>query len=146
MAPDIFAILRAEHRVVLDRIKEVERAAGGEARGAAFGRLREELGGHTVAERDVLYARLRELPLARRSALEAEQEHHVVTTLLRELDRMKPSSERFLAKLHVLKEIVRHHLDEEESELFPMARQVLAAAEIDALTRRYLDRRSAVAP
>jgi hypothetical protein len=50
------------------------------------------------------------------------EEHHVVKWLLSELDAMDPTAERFDAKVTVLMESVRHHVKEEERELFPKVR------------------------
>ena len=55
--------------------------------------------------------------------LEALEEHHVVKWLLSELEALDPAAERFDAKATVLIENVRHHVKEEETELFPKVRQ-----------------------
>jgi len=52
---------------------------------------------------------------------EALEEHHVVHGLLEELKKMKPGNERYDAKFTVLAENVRHHIKEEESEMFSKA-------------------------
>jgi len=44
---------------------------------------------------------------------------------LSELEKMKPEDERYDAKVQVLMESVRHHVEEEEEELFPKARRLL---------------------
>ena len=54
---------------------------------------------------------------------EALEEHHVVHGLLVELKKMKPSDDRYDAKFTVLAENVRHHIKEEESEMFPKAEE-----------------------
>jgi hemerythrin-like domain-containing protein len=57
---------------------------------------------------------------------ESKEEHHVVHVLLTELANMRPGQERYKAKMTVLKELVQHHVDEEETELFPEARSVVS--------------------
>lgn len=47
------------------------------------------------------------------------REHLVVKRLLADLEKMDPEHERFDAKVTVLIENVRHHVEEEEDELFP---------------------------
>jgi len=49
----------------------------------------------------------------------------VVKWTLSELEKMKPEDERYDAKVQVLMESVRHHVEEEEEELFPKARRLL---------------------
>lgn len=144
MARDIFAILKRDHREVMDLFKKAERADDPEVRGEVFEQLRIELEAHSEAEKEVLYSRLLDEELTRSNVLEAEQEHHVVSTLLRELGRMKPDSERFAAKLHVLREMFRHHVDEEENDLFPKAKQVVEGNELKQMADRFEARKQAL--
>ena len=69
-------------------------------------------------EEDVFYPALRRLHAAKveNMVLEAYEEHHVVKTMTRELCEADPRDERFSAKLTVLKELVAHHVEEEEQE------------------------------
>ena len=67
--------------------------------------------------------------------LEALEEHHVAKWTLNELDKMSPEGERFDAKMTVLMENMRHHIDEEERELFPKVSKRLARADLDELGR-----------
>jgi hemerythrin superfamily protein len=53
------------------------------------------------------------------------EEHHAAELLLWELDKMTSADERFDAKVKVLKELVIHHLEEEENELFPEVREAI---------------------
>lgn len=56
---------------------------------------------------------------------EAYEEHHVVKVLIEELESMKPTDDRYEAKAIVLMEMVEHHVEEEEGELFPEVREAL---------------------
>ena len=47
----------------------------------------------------------------------------MATLLMNELSKMKPTDEKFPAKFTVLGEIIRHHVEEEENELFPQAEE-----------------------
>jgi hemerythrin-like domain-containing protein len=68
--------------------------------------------------------------------LEAFEEHHVVDLVLAELPELDPEDERFAAKMTVLSELVEHHADEEEKEMFPMAERKLGAERIAELGRQ----------
>jgi hypothetical protein len=57
--------------------------------------------------------------------LESLEEHHVVKWMLNELEHLEPTDERFDAKVTVLIENVRHHVEEEETEFFPEVRDAL---------------------
>ena len=54
---------------------------------------------------------------------EAFEEHHLIKLLINELSRFRPGpgSATFEAKMKVLKELVQHHVDEEEGHVFPKA-------------------------
>jgi hypothetical protein len=69
---------------------------------------------------------------AEEMVLEAYEEHHVVKLVLAELPRVNPEDERFEAKMTVLSELVEHHAEEEEKEMFKLA-QKLGKGELEAL-------------
>ena len=56
--------------------------------------------------------------------------------VLKELQRMPPSDERWGAKLKVLKENIEHHIEEEEGEMFKTARTVLSRKQLQELGTR----------
>ena len=70
------------------------------------------------------------------TVLESLEEHHIVKWTLAELQKMKPDDERFDAKVTVLMESVRHHVEEEEQELFPKAKTLLGAEMLEELGER----------
>lgn len=82
---------------------------------------------HAAGEEGVFYPEFRKASGEDDMVLEAVEEHHVLKVLLREIAQLTPQDEHYDAKMKVLKEIVRHHVEEEESEMFPKARQVLGA-------------------
>src|SRR5213075_2706053 len=59
------------------------------------------------------------------TVLESLEEHHLAKLSLSELERLPADSERFVPKMIVLIESVRHHFEMEEEELFPEVRQAL---------------------
>jgi hemerythrin-like domain-containing protein len=71
--------------------------------------------------------------------LEAYEEHHVVKLLLAELPRVNPEDERFEAKMTVLSELVEHHVEEEEKEMFKLA-QKLGREELEELGEQMEER------
>ena len=93
-----------------------------------------ELAVHAAIEEQVFYPAVREcVAEADFNVLEALEEHHVVKWTLSELDGMDPGHERFRAKMMVLIESVRHHVEEEEGELFPKVRAALDTKALNAL-------------
>ena len=86
----------------------------------------EELSIHAWIEEQYFYPVTRAtVPETEDIALESLEEHHIVKWLLAELTDLDPTNERFDAKVTVLIENVRHHVEEEEGEYFPMVRNEL---------------------
>lgn len=129
-------LLIGDHRRVEKLFKRYEKL--GERATATKARLVEEmvteLSVHAGIEETVYYPRVREgVPEIEDEVLESLEEHHLVKTVLAELDRMSPEDERFDAKVKVLTENVRHHVEEEEKEWFPRVRKALSTDELDEL-------------
>lgn len=94
----------------------------------------EHLSIHAVIEEQVLYPALREkLPEDEFTILEALEEHHAAKMMLNELEKTPAGHERFDAKFTVLMENVRHHVEEEEGELFDKARTAFTVQELEEL-------------
>lgn len=107
----------------------------------------EHLAVHASIEEDAFYPALRERlePGAVATVLEGLEEHHIVKWTLRELEKMAPTDERFTPKMTVLIESVRHHVEEEERDLFPAVREAFTVEELDEMGEA-LERLKATAP
>src|SRR3954447_10762551 len=137
----IIADLTTDHRNVDALFKRFESADATDV--AELGHLRdlilEHLALHTAIEEQTLYPALRAAaPDDEDDVLEALEEHHAVKALLAELERMAPGAERFRAKMQVVIENVRHHVEEEEGDdgLFDLARLHLTQPRLEELTER----------
>ncbi|HVF75834.1 MAG TPA: hemerythrin domain-containing protein [Acidimicrobiales bacterium] len=94
----------------------------------------EHLATHAVIEEQVLYPALRDrLPEDEFTVLEALEEHHAAKMMLKELEKTPATHERFDAKFTVLIENVRHHVQEEEDELFAKARDAFTVQELEEM-------------
>jgi len=86
---------------------------------------------HTAIEQSVVYPWARDhIVDSDAMVLEAIEEHRVVTGLLADIATTPPDDERFDAKMTVLIESVRHHVEEEETQLFPDLRSVAMGDEL----------------
>jgi hemerythrin superfamily protein len=123
---DAITLLKDDHRSVEKLFKSFEQAGPKALKTKARlveGMVR-ELTVHASIEEQIFYPKVRQDAKDLDSdVLEALEEHHVVKWLLSELDGLDPSDERFDAKVTVLTESVRHHVKEEERELFPAVRK-----------------------
>ncbi len=135
---DALELLKADHNKVRKLFKEVE-ALGDRAttsRRDLFDQIDEELTLHSKIEEKLLYPEFKER--AKKSdqtdeVMEAYEEHAVAKRLIKELEGLEPTDETFKAKLQVLIEGVKHHATEEETVMFPMARELFKADELDAM-------------
>ena len=130
---DAITFLKDDHRTVEQLFKRFEQA-GDRAhvqKRQIVDRIIEELAVHAAIEEQVFYPVARAtVPNTEDIALESLEEHHVVKWLLSELVDMDPAHERFDAKVTVLIENVRHHVEEEESDFFPQVRKQLGRNEL----------------
>ena len=139
---DAITLLRNDHKTVEQLFKRFEKAgdrAHVEKR-EIVDRIIEELSVHASIEELVFY------PVARATvkdtediALESLEEHHIVKWLLSELTDLDPRHERFDAKVTVLMENVRHHVEEEESDFFPKVRRELSRTALSDLGQALAD-------
>ncbi|MEJ7585179.1 MAG: hemerythrin domain-containing protein [Acidimicrobiales bacterium] len=125
---DAIRMLKDDHKTVEQLFKRFEKA-GDRAlveKREIVDRIVEELSVHAAIEEQLFYPVVRAtVPDTEDIALESLEEHHIVKWVLSELDKMSPEDERFDAKVTVLIENVRHHVEEEEDEFFPMVRDEL---------------------
>lgn len=131
--PDAISVLTGDHRTVEDLFKRFEKTTDRavKTRADLAERITRELSIHAAIEEQLFYPRLRAAgEKVKDEVLEGLEEHHVVKELLAEIEKMSPEMERFEAKVTVLMENVRHHIEEEEGDLFPRARRVLTADEL----------------
>ncbi|MCU1453404.1 MAG: hemerythrin [Acidimicrobiales bacterium] len=121
-------MLKEDHKKVEGLFKRFEKAgdrAYAEKRDLVD-RIIESLSEHASIEEQLFYPVTRmTVPAVEDIALESLEEHHIVKWVLSELDGMDPAHERFDAKVTVLIENVRHHVEEEEQEYFPKVRDEL---------------------
>jgi hemerythrin superfamily protein len=125
---DAIVLLKQDHKTVERLFKSYEKAHKQEApakqRRAIVDDIIRELSVHASIEETVFYPTVRAvLPDIEDDVLEGIEEHHVVKWTLDELVGMDADHERFHAKVTVLMESVRHHVEEEEQEMFPEVRE-----------------------
>lgn len=125
---DAITMLKDDHKAVEQLFKRFENA-GARAhveKREIVDRIIEELSVHAAVEEQLFYPVARAtVPDTEDVALESLEEHHIVKWVLSELETMGPEDERFDAKVTVLIENVRHHVEEEEQEFFPKVRDEL---------------------
>ena len=127
---DAIALLKEDHVKVRGLLDELEKTTekARSRREELLEEIERELKIHTTIEEEIFYPAFREAAEKkddRKLYFEALEEHHVVDTVLPELKGTEVGSEVFGAKAKVLKDLVEHHAEEEETEMFPRARKLL---------------------
>lgn len=136
MPTDAIVLLKNDHKELRRLFREFDQS--GDDATATKGRLAKqiiaELTAHTYIENEVMYPQVRKLlPDLEDDILESYEEHHVADVLVMELDAMEPGAERFEAKMTVLMENVKHHMEEEEQDWFPKVRKGLGRKQLQEI-------------
>ena len=120
---DAINILKADHQRVDDLFKEFEDTSRKRAKAEIIAEAINELRIHATIEEEIFYPTVR--PKMEKALMnEANEEHHVAKFLIAELSVMKGNEEHYDAKFTVLSENIRHHVKEEEREMFPKVRSL----------------------
>ena len=129
--PNAVEMLREDHQKVKRLFEEFENAEGREKEQIVEKTVR-ELEIHAALDEEIFYPAAEEQLDENESIDEPREEHHVVKLLIGELKKMTAEDERYDAKYTVLAESVKHHIEEEESELFPKLEGKIDAEELGA--------------
>lgn len=127
-APDALELIRADHEEVTALFKSaLDDKASPATRKVAIAKVCFALTVHAKMEETIFYPALRKAGKAEEkdSVLEANEEHGIVKDMIAKIKRIKGRDETLEAKVTVLKEMVEHHVKEEESTMFDEARKVL---------------------
>jgi hemerythrin superfamily protein len=119
-------LLKQQHRTVEALFAEIE---AGESE--ALKTLASALAAHMAIEHEFLYPKSREVD--EDAILEAFEEHAIAETALKRALATDSEDESFEARVKVLKELIEHHVEEEEGELFPELEKELGSEELEAL-------------
>ena len=132
---DAIALLKADHANAKKLMTELEETTerGVKTREQMWTKLLKELTIHENIEEEVFYPALAKHPKARDIVLEALEEHHLVDDIVEQLKGTPFDDEHWGAKFKVTKENVEHHIEEEETEMFKITRQVFTKEELEEL-------------
>ncbi|AOI94094.1 cation-binding protein [Burkholderia pseudomultivorans] len=143
-ATDAIALLESDHRAVEKLFTIFERTAEEDldAKHALVRRACEELTVHAMIEEQFFYPAAHDVLSGdpQKGVDEAYVEHFLVKTLIEKFESLKPGMEGFDATFRVLMENVRHHIKEEETELFPELRS--SGVDLAGLGRKLAERKA----
>ncbi len=131
-------LLKEDHKrvkAILGQLSDsTERAV--KKRSELLNKLEMEIVIHTRLEEEILYPAFKKAGGKEQAIMyhEAKEEHRAVDSLvLPDLKATSPSTLEFSGRVKVVKELLEHHIEEEETEMFPQARKLLGKAVLEEL-------------
>ena len=143
---DAIDLLKKDHETVEDLFDQFEDAKENESEedmATLVASLCSALTVHAQIEEELFYPAIRKLPEAAEMVDEAAVEHQMIKDLVSQLEAMRPGDDLFEAKVKVLSEYVKHHVKEEEGEIFPEARD--SDIDFEALGKKLAARQAELA-
>ena len=140
---EVFEILQQDHATVKDLLMRLEKASEQESE-QLLEQIERELTNHTEIEQELIYPAFKDSAQNdkdRKMYYESLEQHATVETVLLKL-RAAESPDAFFARAKVLRDLVEHHIDEEEGALFPRARKLIPFERLDEVAQKIKEMRS----
>jgi hemerythrin superfamily protein len=123
-------LLKQDHERIKGLLEDLSKTTerGVKKRTELLGKLEFELTVHTQIEEDILYPAFKQAGTKEEDIMyyEAKEEHRAVDSLvLPDLKATDPGTREFTGRVKVCKEMLEHHIEEEEEEMFPKAQELL---------------------
>ncbi|EYC51931.1 hemerythrin [Hylemonella gracilis str. Niagara R] len=119
---DAIALLRADHAEVSALFADYEKPHTNLQKKALVSRICAALNVHTQIEEELFYPAIKNALKDKLLVPEAVVEHTGIKRLIGEIEGAEPDGEMFDAKVKVLSEYVKHHVKEEQGDMFPKVR------------------------
>lgn len=140
-------LLKKQHREVESLFKQIDKTDDPDDRRELMQEIARKLELHMKIEEEIFYPAVKELGSRKAEDLvmESYEEHGVVKLVMGQIPEVDPSDERFEAKMTVFQELIEHHVEEEEKEMFKLA-QKLPEEELEELGERMMAEAEAAKP
>ncbi|MEY4643030.1 MAG: hypothetical protein RLZZ227_3024 [Pseudomonadota bacterium] len=119
---DAIALLRADHKLVNDLFAEFESVRSPAKKRGIVDRICTELTIHATIEEEIFYPAVQKAMKDDELVPEAKVEHESLKWLIAQIEGVEPDGEMYDARVKVLGEYVKHHVKEEQNEMFPQAK------------------------
>lgn len=131
MVENIYDLLKMEH----ERVKKLFKKTIDQRSATTFANIEKELCLHMSNEEKYLYPPLEDAD--KLTLLEGYEEHNTAKRLVKEIKNEEEASDLWLVKIKVLKEIIEHHIKEEERDIFNIAIQTLSNNEEEKILSQF---------
>ncbi|APG06096.1 hemerythrin [Luteibacter rhizovicinus DSM 16549] len=144
---DAIALLKQDHTLVKDLLEQLADSTSRavKKRGELLQQIHVNLKAHTTIEEEIFYPAFKEAGKKEEEKMyyEALEEHRAAEDLvLPDLMKTDPATEQFSGRAKVLKELIEHHIEEEEQEMFKDAKKLLSKEELNELGARMETRKA----
>jgi hemerythrin superfamily protein len=139
---DAIQLLRADHRKVQGLFDQFEKARGDDKKAELAQEICAELKVHAQIEEEIFYPAARKALKKQDLIDEATVEHASAKDLIAQIEQARTGDELFDAKVTVLGEYIKHHVKEEQNELFPQVKKT--KLDLKALGRELAERKDAL--
>ncbi|MEN3972181.1 hemerythrin domain-containing protein [Sphingomicrobium sp. XHP0235] len=137
----IFKRLKKDHETHRELLERIEKLGNTEERKALFNNFRVEVTAHAAAEEETLYSNMLEDPELRHDGQHSVAEHHELDELMAEIADTDGSSSAWMEKFKKLKHDYLHHIDEEEEDMFPAAKEEFSKSEAKEMGEKFAERK-----
>jgi len=120
---DAVALLRADHKKVDGLFEDYKKARSVNVKRRLVETICRELTVHTTIEEEIFYPAVKIALKDKELVPEARVEHGSIKDLIAQVQGQEPVGEDFDARIQVMSEFVKHHVKEEQTEMFPKARK-----------------------
>lgn len=121
-AQDATVLLKTDHKRVSDLFADYEEANSVKEKSQIAQQICNELTVHAQIEEEIFYPAVKKALKDKELIPEATVEHAILKSLIAQVEEEKPGGELYDAKIKVMKEYVKHHVKEEQNEIFPKAK------------------------
>ncbi|MGZ8182039.1 MAG: hemerythrin domain-containing protein [Methylobacter sp.] len=121
-AQDATVLLKNDHELVSGLFTEYEEADSVKEKKRIVEQICNELTVHAQIEEEIFYPAVKKALKDKELIPEAQVEHATLKSLIAQVEGEKPDGEMFDAKIKVMGEYVKHHVKEEQNEIFPKAK------------------------
>ena len=125
LSPDAVVLLKADHREVSDWFAQFESSRSSRRKQELAGKICKALTVHTQIEEEIFYPAFLAATRDKDMHHEAAVEHDGAKKLIAQIEASGPNDDYYDAKVKVLSEMIRHHVNEEEQRggMFAKARR-----------------------
>jgi hemerythrin-like domain-containing protein len=140
--PDAIVLLKEDHAKVNALFEQYKKSRSAAKKQSIVATICRELTVHAMVEEEIFYPAVKAALKDKELVPEAVVEHATLKEFIAKLDGRQPDGEMYDAQVQVLGEYVKHHVKEEQTEMFPKARKT--RLDMAQLGQQILDRKEAL--